>query len=69
MGVCFIALAVYITYEALADLTRKTAPERSIPGIVLACVSLIVMPVLTIWETGPAIGKKPAFQFCEFVEV
>src|SRR6266850_7023944 len=33
VGVCFIALAVYITYEALVDLIRKTAPEHSIPGI------------------------------------
>lgn len=28
VGVCFIALAVYITYEAVSDLTRKTAPEH-----------------------------------------
>jgi divalent metal cation (Fe/Co/Zn/Cd) transporter len=47
VGLCFIALAVYITYEALSDLIRKTAPEHSIPGIALACVSLIVMPVLS----------------------
>ena len=47
VGLCFIALAVYITYEALADLIRKTAPEHSIPGIALAGVSLIVMPVLS----------------------
>ncbi len=47
VGFCFIALAVYITYEALADLLRKTAPEHSIPGIALACVSLIVMPILS----------------------
>jgi divalent metal cation (Fe/Co/Zn/Cd) transporter len=36
VGVCFIALAIYIAYEAVLDLTRKTAPEHSIPGIVLA---------------------------------
>jgi divalent metal cation (Fe/Co/Zn/Cd) transporter len=47
VGICFIALAVYIIYEALSDLIRKTAPEHSIPGIVLACVSLIVMPILS----------------------
>jgi len=47
VGVCFIVLAVYITYEALADLIRKTAPEHSVPGIALACVSLIVMPILS----------------------
>jgi divalent metal cation (Fe/Co/Zn/Cd) transporter len=47
VGLCFIALALYITYEALADLIRKTAPEHSIPGIALACVSLIVVPILS----------------------
>ncbi len=47
VGLCFIALAIYITYEAFADLIRKTPPEHSIPGIVLACVSLIVMPILS----------------------
>lgn len=47
VGLCFIALAVYIACEAVSDLIRKTAPEHSIPGVVLACVSLIVMPILS----------------------
>jgi divalent metal cation (Fe/Co/Zn/Cd) transporter len=47
VGVCFLALAVYIAYEAVSDLARKTAPEHSIPGIALACVSLVVMPILS----------------------
>ena len=47
IGGCFLALALYVVYEAVLDLTRKSAPERSIPGIVLACVSLIVMPILS----------------------
>src|ERR1700694_5785677 len=47
VGICFIALAVYITYEALSDLIRKTAPEHSLPGIILASVSLVVMPLLS----------------------
>jgi divalent metal cation (Fe/Co/Zn/Cd) transporter len=47
VGVGFFALAVYITYESVSDLTGKTAPKHSIPGIALACVSLIVMPILS----------------------
>jgi divalent metal cation (Fe/Co/Zn/Cd) transporter len=47
VGVCFIALATYIAYEAISDLDRKTAPAHSIPGIVLASVSLVVMPILS----------------------
>ena len=47
VGICFVALAIYIAYEAVSDLMRKAAPEHSIPGIVLACVSLIAMPILS----------------------
>jgi divalent metal cation (Fe/Co/Zn/Cd) transporter len=47
IGICFIALALYITYEALSDLISRTAPKNSLPGIVLACVSLVVMPLLS----------------------
>jgi divalent metal cation (Fe/Co/Zn/Cd) transporter len=47
VGVCFVALAAYIAYESASDLFGKKAPERSIPGIILACVSLVVMPLLS----------------------
>jgi divalent metal cation (Fe/Co/Zn/Cd) transporter len=47
VSACFVALAVYVAYEAILDLTGGKAPERSIPGIVLACVSLVVMPILS----------------------
>jgi len=47
VGVCFVGLAVYIAYESISDLARKQAPEHSIVGIILACVSLVVMPLLS----------------------
>jgi len=47
VGVCFLCLAAYITYESAADLWSKRAPEHGIPGILLACVSLVVMPLLS----------------------
>jgi divalent metal cation (Fe/Co/Zn/Cd) transporter len=47
VGVCFLALAAYVGYESISDLVTRKAPEHSIPGIVLACVSLIVMPLLS----------------------
>ena len=47
VAICFIALALYITYEALSDLISRTAPKYSLPGIILACVSLVVMPLLS----------------------
>ena len=47
VGFCFVALTSYIAYESATDLWSSRAPERSIPGIVLACVSLIAMPLLS----------------------
>jgi divalent metal cation (Fe/Co/Zn/Cd) transporter len=46
VGACFIALAAYVAYEAAMALIHQEAPQRSIVGIVLAAVSLIVMPIL-----------------------
>jgi divalent metal cation (Fe/Co/Zn/Cd) transporter len=47
VGICFLALAAYIAYESATDLWFKRTPEHSIPGIILACVSLVVMPLLS----------------------
>jgi len=47
VGICFLCLAAYIAYESATDLWFKRAPEHSIPGIILACVSLVVMPLLS----------------------
>jgi divalent metal cation (Fe/Co/Zn/Cd) transporter len=47
VGACFLLLAAYIAYDSILDLWSKRAPEHSIAGIVLACVSLVVMPLLS----------------------
>jgi divalent metal cation (Fe/Co/Zn/Cd) transporter len=59
VGVCFLLLAAYIAYESLLDLWSRRAPEHSIPGIVLACVSLVVMPILSKAKrkVGRALGS------------
>ena len=59
VGVCFLLLAAYITYESVLDLWSRRAPEHSIPGIVLACVSLVVMPLLSRAKrkVGRALGS------------
>lgn len=46
VGCCFVVLAVYIAYESTRTLVLREVPERSIPGILVAAVSLIVMPIL-----------------------
>jgi divalent metal cation (Fe/Co/Zn/Cd) transporter len=59
VGLCFLALAVYIGYESLDDLLRRKAPEHSIAGIILACLSLIAMPLLARAKrkVGTALGS------------
>jgi divalent metal cation (Fe/Co/Zn/Cd) transporter len=46
VGICFIVLALYVAYDALSSLLAHQRPERSVPGIVLAVASLVVMPLL-----------------------
>ena len=45
IGVCFLLLVVYVTYDAIAALVTRRAPDTSPIGIVLAALSLIVMPI------------------------
>lgn len=75
VGICFLALAAYIAYESATDLWSKRTPEHSIPGIILACVSLVVMPLLSRakrrigLELGSAAMRADAKQteFCTYL--
>lgn len=56
----FFALAAYITVESVRALVAGETPEHSTVGIVLAAVSLVVMPVLS-WakrQTGRRLGSS-----------
>lgn len=46
VGACFVLLAIYVSYDSIGSLIRRKAPEESLVGIVLAAVSLVVMPLL-----------------------
>jgi divalent metal cation (Fe/Co/Zn/Cd) transporter len=46
IGLCFLALAVYVAYDSLQALIGRRAPGKSVVGIVIAAASLIVMPLL-----------------------
>jgi divalent metal cation (Fe/Co/Zn/Cd) transporter len=46
VGMSFLALSAYVAYEAGTSLWQREAPEKSMVGIVLAAVSLLVMPLL-----------------------
>jgi divalent metal cation (Fe/Co/Zn/Cd) transporter len=46
VGVCFLALAVYVSVESVRALWLRSGAERSLAGIILACLSVVVMPLL-----------------------
>jgi divalent metal cation (Fe/Co/Zn/Cd) transporter len=46
IGVSFLALAAYVLWEAVSTLVEHDAPAHSTVGIVLAALSLVVMPLL-----------------------
>ncbi len=46
VGWCFLLLALYILYDSGSTLLQHEPPERSIPGIIIAAVSVVVMPLL-----------------------
>jgi divalent metal cation (Fe/Co/Zn/Cd) transporter len=46
VGVAFLALALYVAYDSVGSLLRQEAPDESLPGIILAIASLIIMPLL-----------------------
>jgi len=46
VGACFLLLAAYVSYDSIKSLIWREEPHESIPGIVLASASLIVMPLL-----------------------
>src|SRR5260370_4745464 len=60
VGLCFVALAVYIAFESAASLIRHEAADRSLPGIVIAALSLVVMPLLPRAKRRVARGIESA---------
>ena len=77
VGSCFIALAIYILYDSASILLRHEAPERSVPGIVIAALSAIVMPLLARAKRGVASSISSAAMqadsrqtdFCAYLSV
>ncbi|HVL82398.1 MAG TPA: cation transporter, partial [Actinomycetota bacterium] len=62
IAISFWVLAGYVGFEAVRDLVTASAPEASIVGIVVASVSLVVMPVLARAKRrlAPALGSQAA---------
>jgi hypothetical protein len=47
VGVSLLLLAAYVTFDAFKSLATKEQPQRSVIGIALSVLSLIVMRLLT----------------------
>lgn len=47
VGVCFIALAAYVTAESVYELVERRISDHSVAGIVVAGLALVVMPLLS----------------------
>jgi divalent metal cation (Fe/Co/Zn/Cd) transporter len=60
VGASFLLLAAYVIFDAAKSLIRHEAPHESIVGIVLAALSLVVMPLLVRAKrrVASAIGSK-----------
>jgi len=50
VGLTFFLLALYVGYESGKKLLFREQPEESLIGIILAIVSLIVMPLLALYK-------------------
>lgn len=55
VGATFLLLAVYVLYESGKKLYLHEHPDESLVGILLAIVSLIVMPVLSFYKKKMAV--------------
>jgi len=55
VGATFFTLAAYVGYEAISDLWLRQPPKFSLPGAILAAVSLVVMPVLGVAKRRVAV--------------
>jgi len=62
IAVSFFALAAYITVESIRSLLGANNAKQSIAGIVLAAVSLLVMPLLSYAQrrAGRELGSASA---------
>jgi divalent metal cation (Fe/Co/Zn/Cd) transporter len=56
----FFLLAAYITFEAVNSLLGRDEPDRSVVGLVLSVLSLVIMPALAWWKqrTGRQMGSR-----------
>ncbi|MCG3117855.1 MAG: cation transporter [Candidatus Manganitrophus sp. SA1] len=62
VGCAFLILGAYVTYESIEKLVRREAPDPSLQGLIIATLSIIMMPTLFYlkYKTGKALGSRSA---------
>jgi len=62
IAISFFALAAYVTIDALRALIGASKPDESLPGIVIAALSVVIMPVLSLTQrrVGRELGSASA---------
>lgn len=60
VAITFFVLGAYVIFESTRKLVFSEIPEPSLPGIIIAIVSLIVMPLLALakYKIGKQINSK-----------
>jgi divalent metal cation (Fe/Co/Zn/Cd) transporter len=77
VAVTFFILGFYILYQSVKNLALREMPDPSLPGIVIALVSLAVMPILSIAKrrvgeqirSGALIADAKETLACSFLSV
>lgn len=60
VAISFFILGAYVLYESSKNLYFQEIPEPSIMGIIIAIISIVVMPLLFYakYKTGKALGSR-----------
>ncbi len=60
VAITFFVLAAYILFESIKKLAAREAPDPSLPGIIVASVSLVVMPAISFKKRtyGRSLGSR-----------
>jgi divalent metal cation (Fe/Co/Zn/Cd) transporter len=58
VGLCFLALAVYVAVDSAKTLWLRERPDRTIAGIVILSMSVVVMPLLARAKLKVASAKQ-----------
>jgi len=60
VAITFFILSAYVLYESISKLVGREIPDPTLPGIIIAIVSIIVMPFLMVqkYRTGQSINSK-----------